>query len=669
MGKSQSNKAKGATKKCVQDQPGSAMAGKKPQTLLEVLEAGGKAGPVKVTKMSVNSKISAKVGKTITDNFKGYDQYLTDELEVDGMTMRNRMIHDRANAAPGEVFGKIYYLKIKALYADPQAPAKRIVVIDKTEPISPALEKAVLKLFQHIPKYPAVIDYLSTVKTLNQRSCAFLLRSTLKVDPRRCQQARTTVISILQWFQKNGMHQKYPAEFGHVKNHFDLALAQGLAALKATGQSGKVWWESVKSVAPLVLPVAEFEILLALGVEASFDNYQAELSVVTGTHVGGLMYALAAAQMQSRAVSEWIRMEIAELSQLRLTEAVLQESRDRFCTFCEEREISAAEEIEEYAVEVVYRTRKVSFEVASPIQEYNNAIFGLVATVGVETGKVKKFLCEDALLPPGRFSAEGASIDDGLVDSIVQVRAAANELVMQAQTVEQNLSVAIQNVNDAHGTVLKGMCPGWVVEENFFRGMAGTKGEESFKQLITDCLRSEEQLDKSLESCMEALKKLRNTPVYKFVSIALQVKLSNVMTYLEALSRKRPPQFSENTDATWMQRVKDHLGLFCEHEVGGESQYGVGAAEAMVAALVQKAKGKEPVSFTDVTSVWPFVWLLDPNLAKQVTKYYDGALASPDVAMSSSSSSKVSETAPMKKKAKKSHAAEPMHDLLMSLSM
>ena len=81
-----------------------------PTTLLEVLEARTLVGKqvAAAMKPSEDGVISAKVHKTIKDVFKDFSSKQIDELIVDGMTLRQTMIHDRMKAVPGQKFGKIY---------------------------------------------------------------------------------------------------------------------------------------------------------------------------------------------------------------------------------------------------------------------------------------------------------------------------------------------------------------------------------------------------------------------------------------------------------------------------------------------------------------------------------------------------------------------------------
>ena len=210
------------------------------------------------------------------------------------------------------------------------SPEKQLIVDDATQPIPPALEKAMAKLLAHNALYTPFNDFLSSNKSANQRSLVFMFRGILRIPPARCAQARDTVIACLKWLVQGDLHTMYAKEFGILKPHFDIALAESLKAFKAAGRHGKLWWASVKSYAKHLLPFAEFEALMTICKDDSFDRLERELGVFVKTEVGSLLFQVIAEQRVSRLLSQWIANEIASLGNDDIDEVVLASSVDRF---------------------------------------------------------------------------------------------------------------------------------------------------------------------------------------------------------------------------------------------------------------------------------------------------------------------------------------------------
>ena len=106
---------------------------KEPQTLLDVIEGGGKQFTQKLVATSDASVIAVKVAKTLRDCFKDWGKALMDELLVGDLTLRQRMINDRTHPKPGQKFGKNYNDSLKLMYQAQDDPSKKLVVTDPTK--------------------------------------------------------------------------------------------------------------------------------------------------------------------------------------------------------------------------------------------------------------------------------------------------------------------------------------------------------------------------------------------------------------------------------------------------------------------------------------------------------------------------------------------------------
>ena len=530
---------------------------KEPQTLLDVIEGGGKKFTQKLVATSDASVIAVKVAKTLRDCFKDWGKELMDELLVGDLTLRQRMINDRTHPKPGQQFGKNYNDSLKLMYQAQDDPSKKLVVTDPTQELPATLEKAMMKLLQHTPLYSSMVDLMASQGQLNQRSVVFLLRGILKVSPYRGPQARSCIIAVLKWFHRTRSYMSHPHEFKHAVDHFDSAIARTLEACRSSGQTGQTLWKSVKQIAPLVLPVGPFEKLLALGKDDSFDGHGAELEAVTATAVGAVMFEAVADQRKQRMMKAWIDGEITRLSHANFTQMLWNESLKSFTDFCEANDIVASDAHDERPFFFKYRTTVTSHTVTSYSQAYAVAMQGLMATFGVESGKVKSLFCEDQLVSVGRLTKNGTTIDQELVDGIVIARAAATDMVQEAMITEQNMAIAIQNVLIARNTTLTELHAGWKVEKAFFLGMMGESGDLRYQALICACLPSARDVV-TYDAALTSLRELANSKLHRFVSITSQVKLSNVIGYVEAIKRTRPPHFTESGDVTWQKKIKEH---------------------------------------------------------------------------------------------------------------
>jgi hypothetical protein len=645
---------------------------KAPKNLLEVLEGKHAAKKASVPKLTEDAALEKKVAKAIADTFGDFSKEQTDELLVNGMTLRQTLLHDRKHATPEQKFGMLYYGSKRSAFESTDSPAKKLVVADPKEDIPTALGAAMGKMLAHNCAFTPMMDFFASCTTMNQRSFVFMLRGLLKVSPYKNPQARDTIVAALKWMQHRGMQTKFKAEFEIMKPHFDCALACSLESFKHARKSGGLWWKSVSKYAALVLPADDFDKILGLGPDDTFDNVLPELDRVVKTEVGSVMFSAVAGQQTARLVSKKITEEVEKLRKISLSQAVLDASRDNFLQFCEDNDIAPSQTKEESEVTVKYRTVSIAFKVQSFIQEYNVAIYSLVATAVVESGAAKALFCEDQLVEDGRFTKEGITVTNDLAEPLGDAREQASEFVAEVLAMEQNLAFAIKSVLVQRDAVLQQIYPGWVVEKSFFNGMMGARGEERFRSQILGCLPAVDN-DISLTDSAASLKQLRKSDLYKFVNISCQTKLANVLGYVENIHQHQQPAFSQQGDTKWMDQVKPRLALFCELAVGEGLQeilHGKPAVERMFEALASKAThdADESIRLPDLAQVYPFEWLLNANQVKQLADWREEALQCHPAECGSSLPSS-SSAAPAAKKKQKKSGDDTMKELLLSLAM
>lgn len=91
----------------------------------------------------------ATVDKILKDNFKGHTQFEVDGMLHEGMTLRQRLLHDRrrhnedARSLP---MGGPYYKELKTLYTSCDSPARLLKVADTTVAVSDTLVAALMAL-------------------------------------------------------------------------------------------------------------------------------------------------------------------------------------------------------------------------------------------------------------------------------------------------------------------------------------------------------------------------------------------------------------------------------------------------------------------------------------------------------------------------------------------
>ena len=113
------------------------------------------------------------VEKSLYDNFKTFTASEIDGVVVEGMTLRQRLHHDKAaqkTDPKGIITGQRYYAMLKDQYASTEHATKRLVVKDQTLSVAPALMKAMVLLQNKSQNNRgAIVGWMSTATTVNQK--------------------------------------------------------------------------------------------------------------------------------------------------------------------------------------------------------------------------------------------------------------------------------------------------------------------------------------------------------------------------------------------------------------------------------------------------------------------------------------------------------------------
>ena len=108
--------------------------------------------------------------KILRDHFRGFCRASIDMMEIDGLTLRQRLLKDRLLWREGSVeMGKFYYMELRELYSR-VSPEKTIAVQNDKDPEDRKLMACIEKCFHANKDYEQLNNYLETCTEINQKN-------------------------------------------------------------------------------------------------------------------------------------------------------------------------------------------------------------------------------------------------------------------------------------------------------------------------------------------------------------------------------------------------------------------------------------------------------------------------------------------------------------------
>ena len=597
---------------------GSAARGKvataSPSTLLQAQEVAENL-PVQREKRGRKRSLDEIVTKCISDNFKSMSEVQTDLTIIDGVSLRQRLRADKSvqNADASKIkMGKLYYDKLRLLYASSSSPEQLLRVLDEREPVPSALMDACAAALSHRRNLSPLVEFMQRCTTMNQKSVVGLYRTLLRLSPSVSVLITEMLMDAMAMVRRMDLQSKFPAEFQHVRKHFDATLVKSLAAFKQHGQSAQLRWDSSRPCAALLLP--EVAVDACVQCRTTWADVATELaSVIQSSDVGKRLFASAWRDLQCARVRAAIDSIVKHLEEVHvIDESAVQRGRKAFKQKLEELGASGNDASTRREVSVSYRGIEIRLLVASVMDEYNVAEETFLRQVAVESGGLCKLWCEDAFVQARRPCVQ--SVDLALVTRVERARQAAQSFL---GSTEHASSDGIADVLSRKGAVLSSLDRFFKIEASLFTCMRGERACAKLECDALECLPADGRA-RTPEESLALLDSLLQGALVAFCGVGMHAVLTSARSFVFELSHNRMPMFDSTSQSPFLARIKEHLARFVSHtvaaSVGAASSvlYGVAALQKMLQEVKEaRATSLDLISFAILQSLHVYGWLLD----------------------------------------------------------
>ena len=180
--------------------------------------------------------------------------------------------------------------------------------------------------------------------------------------------------------------------------------------------------------------------------------------------------------------------------------------------------------------------RGISFpaQVTSFLEEYDLKVAAFLKGMGVQKLLVPALFCENDLT----IADEPRFEHDISPQLLVEATLARGEATNFVENPEKATALEIKTALTAQHRVLSALDRTWKVELHFWLSQCGQTGETRLKNQALSYLPTCD-VDVSLQTSNNGLKKLLNSKLYQFVGAGLQAELSSVSSWITSLHANR----------------------------------------------------------------------------------------------------------------------------------
>ena len=144
-----------------------------------------------------------------------------------GLTLRQRLFRDKSLVANKEArinFGKLYYSRLRALYAESDG-LDRLLHLNGDKP-SPRLFEAFKGLISHPANRSLMTTWLASASSLDGVSVKVVMQGLRRLNPCACRDQLDTAMTIMQHLARLEAPKHYKEICAAMKDRFDRVMSQ-----------------------------------------------------------------------------------------------------------------------------------------------------------------------------------------------------------------------------------------------------------------------------------------------------------------------------------------------------------------------------------------------------------------------------------------------------------
>lgn len=614
-------------------------------TLLEVTETAD-SDTRTATKRSPRS-MDSKIGKILSDNFKGWPQEAFDS-KVDpatGKTLRERI---RADKIDGTTMGKLYYSSLKKIYEPQDSPAKLLRATNPDDTVDERLDQAIVSYCSHPSKPQYIKEYFRGDECPNLLCVVAAMRFLLDVPMATGMHHLATAMDGFKWMVRVGVPAAYPEQVEAIRPHIDQVLLRSWQVYKGKGIATKAWWLLVRGFASMVVDTKRFEDLVWQ--EKTENNswlpFEKSLqAVVAESRTGSMIFKGAAKAIEACRVLAIVEGCLKELKKQKSISAdTVKEAKTAFAKKVEELGASPTEVWQRSReVSITYRGISIKVVVSSHMEHWHMQIMSYLKGTAVASEHLPSLFAEDKLV--AEQTATDVAVADGLLEAAMVARSAAQESAVE---LEQATGDDVVKVLRSQHAVLLSMDPTWEIELAFFVSLSGENGQKQYHNRILSCLPTAAK-GMDLKTSLNRLKALRSSEMSTYCGRGLVNQLNTIIDWVTTASQSRMVKLGSG-DTPLLKAAGQQMANFVRETTGADNKkvvVGAEAAKLMLKRLQEKASNNEAITLDMCKTLQVFKYLLKENEVKVLDGFAEKTLARPVSQLPSSSSSEP----PAKKKA------------------
>jgi hypothetical protein len=459
-----------------------------------------------------------------------------------------------------------------------------------------------------------------------------LFRAALTVNPCSTTEGNRFVVAVMQYVVRTKVHESFPAETGHMKAHFDLALQKSHLDYKKNDLSALDWWNKYQDCAALVLPGESARRCFACNTE--WIQVEAQLrAVVASSDLGFLIFGRALQSITVSKVDQVVLQSVEGFHGKHITLVMIGVARTKLLADvkalgCDAIDVYKTPKITEC------KYRGVSMQVAcvSIFDDWNNKLWAMIKSAAVNEKKLDPLFCEDQLVDQGVL-LQDTTVDAALLIDAVSARKACTQFAGTGEITSELIKALFAK----RIMFLCSIDRTFKIEQLFFDGCCGTKGEQRFKSELLRFLPAVAG-DKSPDQSLGALTNLGESLLSTWVGTNAVAFYQVVHSYVKSLAAGRPPKFEGTVSTQFEVEVRSRLAFFClfreaaGSDDAGTLHTGAEAAQKLFDSLAKLKEDGEEVTLQAMQMTLTYSWLLSQHALQQLELWRKALVAAgPDV--------------------------------------
>ncbi|CAE7712127.1 unnamed protein product [Symbiodinium sp. CCMP2592] len=540
---------------------------------------------VKLPRPKRAQNVDSQVRKAITDNLRSMTPTELDGILVEGLTCRQRLKRDKAqaSAAAGSIqFGKHYYTRLRAMYADKQSVQQKLQP-DPALEVQPALVRAATAAMGHPPCRSHMVQFLERALSLNQAEICGIYRWTLTLHPAGSADQLEACKCVVACAARLKLQASAGKETALMLDKFDEILLQAFLSYAKAGLGPVDWLSNHDEMWPLVLPKAATQKVLDLGPDGSWLDVAEELAeITTSSALGKQLFGFAARQVVGLRLDKLVAEQVDKaLTRNPITAEVVAEVRNT--AMIQVESLAEADVLSgRRTVNISYRGCAITAKTTCAAEHFDFALQAALRGAAAVAGNIPSLPAEDQLCTGITRVAKGTKVEAKLFKHAKESRSMALALIkaedckngesVQARLPFREMRLGQSEVLEASRARLLSLDKHVWIDLAFLANLAGEGGRKRLQDIYMDtCVPSQTKL-MSLQRAIQCSTKLMESDLYRYVSQGSQGIIVAAHSMLDRIVQGMPVSIDQNA-SDFLKQVSNSYSCFIVHVAGHETKY------------------------------------------------------------------------------------------------